>query len=100
MNFHLTTKAKEDLKNIARHTQENWGIKQRDIYLGQIDEIFHTIAKSPNKGRACDEIRENYFKFSAGKHVIFYRQVVKDLGKKEVQIVRILHSSMDIPSHL
>ncbi len=45
MAFQLTTKAKEDLKNIARYTQENWGIKQRNIYLKQIDDVFHAISK-------------------------------------------------------
>ncbi len=96
MTFQLTVRAKEDLKNIARYTKETWGIKQRDIYLKQIDDIFQVISEAPDKGRACDEIRENYYKFSVGKHVIFYRQ----LTKKAVQIVRILHASMDIPNHL
>jgi toxin ParE1/3/4 len=94
--FQLTVRAKEDLKSIARYTKETWGIVQRDIYLKQIDDIFHVISEAPNKGRACSEIRENYFKFSVGKHVIFYRQI----SKKTVQVVRILHASMDIPNRL
>jgi toxin ParE1/3/4 len=96
MNFQLTTKAKEDLKNIAIYTQEVWGIKQRDIYLRQIDDIFHLVAKDFDKGKNCDYIKSGYRKYSAGSHIIFYRQ----LGKKEIQIVRILHSSMDIPNRL
>jgi toxin ParE1/3/4 len=96
MTFQLTVKAKEDLKDIARYTKETWGVKQRDIYLKQIDDIFHLISETPDKGKACSDIRENYYKLSVGKHIIFYRQ----LNKKEVQIVRILHASMDIISHL
>jgi toxin ParE1/3/4 len=96
MAFQLTVLAKEDLKNIARYTQETWGIKQRDIYLEQIDDVFQVISGAPDKGRACDEIRENYYKFSVGKHVIFYRQI----SKKMVQIVRILHAGMDMKNHL
>lgn len=96
MTFQLTIRAKEDLKNIAQFTKETWGIAQRDIYLKQIDDVFRVISETPNKGRACDEIRENYYKFSVGKHIIFYRQI----SKKTVQIVRILHASMDILSHL
>jgi toxin ParE1/3/4 len=96
MIFQLTVKAKEDLKNIALYTQEIWGIRQRNFYLKQIDEVFHIISKSPDKGRICDNIRKGYYKHSAGKHIIFYRQI----SKKEIQIVRILHESMDVPSHL
>ena len=92
MNFHLTAKAKEDLKNIALYTHESWGIEQRDFYLEEIDHAFNLIANSPNKGRACDYIRVGYFRYYVGKHVIFYRQ----FSKKEIQIVRILHINMDV----
>lgn len=33
MNFHLTTKAQEDLIDIAIYTEKNWGIWQRNFYL-------------------------------------------------------------------
>lgn len=96
MKFHLTTKAKKDLIKIARYTEENWGVKQRNSYLEQIDSVFHLVAESPKRGLACDEIREGYRKFSVGKHIVFYRQ----FSAKEIQIVRILHASMDIENHL
>ncbi len=96
MTFHLTNKAKEDLRNIAFYTQKEWEIEQRNFYLKQIDEIFHIIAKAPSKGRNCDNIRQDYYKKSVGKHIIFYRVI----SKKEVQIVRILHENMDLPNHL
>jgi len=96
MSFQLTVKAKEDLKNIARYTQEEWGIDQRNFYLEQIDMAFHVISKFPIKGRNCDKIRKGYFKYSIGKHVVFYRQI----DKKEIQIVRILHEKMDLPNHI
>lgn len=96
MTFHLTTKALEDLKNIAIYTEENWGIRQRDIYLEKIDEVFHLVAKSPRRGKSCDHIRFGYFKYQVGKHLIFYRR----FSGSEIQIVRILHVSMDIEARL
>ena len=96
MAFHLTTKAKEDLKNIARYTQENWGKKQRNIYLKQIDDIFHLLSQGKQKGKIYDHIKKGYFKYNVGKHIIFYRQFTKS----EIQIVRILHQRMDAPNHI
>lgn len=93
--FQLTVRAKEDLKNIAYYTQEIWGLEQRNLYLRQIDDVFHKITKSPEKGRACDNIRQGYYRRGIGKHIIFYRQ----MNKKEIQIVRILHESMDMPNY-
>ncbi|WP_425286991.1 type II toxin-antitoxin system RelE/ParE family toxin [Nitrosomonas communis] len=41
-------------------------------------------------------MRESYFKYGVGKHVIFYRRT----GKGRIEIVRILHGRMDIEQHL
>jgi toxin ParE1/3/4 len=93
--FQLTIKAKEDLKNIAYYTKETWGLEQRNLYLRQIDDIFHKIARSPKAGRACNHIRQGYYKCGVGKHIIFYRPI----DKNEIQIVRILHETMDIANY-
>lgn len=95
-SFQLTSKAIEDLKSIALYTEETWGTRQRNIYLKQIDDLFHLIAKSPKKGKSCFEVKEGYYKYNVGKHIIFYRQI----SAMEIQVVRILHSSMDVPDHL
>lgn len=95
-SFHLTEQAKKDLKSIARYTQETWGRIQRNKYLAALDKRFHRLAETPELGRPCDEIREGYRKLYEGRHVIFYRSVAAD----EIEIVRVLHGSMDIESHL
>lgn len=94
--FDLTRSARADLKSIARHAQEHWGVRQRNIYLKEVDQVFHALAKNPLMGRACDEIREGYRKFPHGGHVIYYRQIDED----EVLIVRILHAAMDVDSNI
>ena len=96
MNFYLTRKAKADLKSIARYTQKQWGVHQRNIYLSQVDGAFHDLSEMPGKGRKCDHIRAGYWKYKVGKHFIFYRSI----NKKEIEIVRILHERMDIPNRL
>lgn len=94
-SFRLTKQAKDDLKSIARYTQEIWGRDQRNKYLGILDNCFHLLADEPGLGMACDEIRENYRKFCIERHIIFYRKVADD-----IDVVRILHCRMDVEKQL
>ncbi len=90
--FTLTEKAKSDLKDIARFTQKRWGRDQRNKYLKDLDACFFRLADNPSLGRECSEVRAGYHKFPTGSHVIYYRSV----PKSRVEIVRILHESMDV----
>ncbi|MCD6581012.1 MAG: type II toxin-antitoxin system RelE/ParE family toxin [Desulfuromusa sp.] len=90
--FTLTEAAKSDLKDIARFTQKRWGLEQRNKYLKTLDDCFHQLASNPATGRACNEIKVGYYKFSTESHMIFYRKK-SDL---KIQIVRVLHESMDV----
>lgn len=95
-SFTLTQKAKADMLSIGRYTREQWGTAQQKRYLSQLDFAFYDLADKPSIGRACDDIREGYFKYGVGKHLIFYRCSAPDI----IEIVRILHSRMDIEQHL
>ncbi len=90
--FDLTRKAKADLRAIAIFTEERWGIKQRNTYIKQLDEAFHTLATSPLLGKGCDDIMPGYRKYPQGSHIIFY----KDGTASVIEVVRILHKSMDV----
>ncbi|MUK48266.1 type II toxin-antitoxin system RelE/ParE family toxin [Aliivibrio fischeri] len=90
--FTLTIAAKNDLKDVATFTARRWGKEQRNIYLKQFDDSFWLLAENPDIGKGCDEIRNGYRKFPQGSHVIFYKQT----GSQQIQIIRILHKSMDI----
>ena len=92
--FRLSAKAVDDLKSIGRYTQDNWGRTQRNKYLSMLDDCFHTIVRQPEIGIACDYIRPGYRKYHVGRHLIFYRQ-----STSHIDIIRILHDSMDIKSH-
>lgn len=82
--------------SIGRYTREQWGKTQQIRYLSQLDTAFHDLAEKPEIGRACNDIRAGYYKFGVGKHLIFYRHNRED----QIEIVRILHSRMDIEQHL
>ncbi len=94
--FTLTKKAKADLKEIAHYTQCQWGRDQRDKYLAMLDSCFHQLAANPFMGKDCSHIRSGYRKNTVGSHVIFYRQTSVDI----IEIVRVLHGSMDIERRL
>jgi toxin ParE1/3/4 len=53
------------------------------------------VAKEPQRGRDCTDIRAGYRKYYVGRHLIFYR-----MAQDGIKIIRILHDSMDIESHL
>ena len=94
--FDLTRSAKADLKSIAKFTQSQWGVRQRNTYLKEMDQVFRSLAENPLMGRPCDEIREGYRKLPHGAHVIYYKQPTED----EVLIIRILPGTMDVNSSL
>lgn len=95
-SYKLSAKAKDDLKNIARFTQEEWGREQRNLYLKQFDETFSHLSESPEIGLSCDYIKPGYRKFPQGSHVIYYR-----FGSvSTIEIVRILHKRMDVSLNL
>ena len=93
--YRLTNKALEDLRSIARYTEKNWGREQRNKYLSKLDASIQLIVDEPQLGRACDEIRKGYRKHHVGRHLIFYRQTTS-----HIEIIRILHESMDVDRHL
>ena len=94
--FFLTQKAKNDLKNIARYTESEWGRDQRNFYLRQLDESFHTLSKSPSIGLDCAYVRDGYRKLKVGRHLVFYRSLNSG---KDVEIVRVLHERMNVEIH-
>lgn len=94
--FTLSRKALEDLKEIGRYTERQWGREQRTTYLTMLDSCFHALAAEPLKGKDRKEVLPGYRSIVAGKHVIFYLLTATD----SVEIVRILHGRMDIDTHL
>jgi toxin ParE1/3/4 len=92
----LTNKAKADLHSIAIFTQERWGVKQRNLYIKQLDDAFHMLARSPELGKSCDDIMPGYRKFPQGSHIVFY----KDGSTNKIEVIRILHKSMDVETQI
>jgi toxin ParE1/3/4 len=84
------------LKTIAKFTEVRWGQTQRNMCIKQFDDIFHLLAETPAIGKDCSFVKEGYQKFSQGSHIIFY----KIMPNKNIEIIRILHKTMDVSSKL
>ncbi|HQN50658.1 MAG TPA: type II toxin-antitoxin system RelE/ParE family toxin [Phenylobacterium sp.] len=94
-SYVLTPRAQSDIEDIWDFTVERWGVAQAERYVRQLQPTLEGVAARPRQGRACDDIRPGYFKIGSGSHLVFYR-----LTSDGIEIVRILHQSMDIDSHL
>jgi toxin ParE1/3/4 len=92
--FRITPRAHEDLKNIGRYTLKTWGKEQRDRYLENIDKRFLWLAENPLLGRYRPEIKEAYYSYLQGSHVIFY--MIRNGG---IDIIGIPHQQMDITGY-
>ena len=95
-NYRLTNKAVDDLSEIWHYTYETWSEMQADRYYTTLLDCCKEIAKMPNLGKNYDEVNSNLLGYKAKQHIIFYRIITH----KEIEIVRILHSRMDLKNRI
>ena len=69
--YRLTPAARRDLSSIWDFTEERWDVRQAETYLNEIRAAIERIADHPGRGRACDEIRAGYRRYSIGSHMLF-----------------------------
>ena len=87
--------ARGDLSSSWDFTKEHWDETQAEIYIKEMRAAIERVAANPQRGRACDEIRKGYRRYSLGSHVIFYIE-----GADSVAVIRVLNQRMDPTRHL
>lgn len=90
--YFLTQKAIEDLSGIWDYSYDFWSEKHADRYYKLLLETFQKISKNPGIGRKYEQISSGILGFKVAKHIIFYQVLITH----EIEIVRILHGSMDL----
>ena len=90
----LSKKALEDLSNIWNYTFEKWSESQAERYYLMLTDCCQGIAENKILGRKYPEVSEDLFGTLVGQHIIFYRKS----SKGNLQVIRILHSHMDLKS--
>ena len=81
--------ARADILDIGRYTKENWGIKQRDLYIAKLFSAFENLCKSPNLGKSCDEVSFGMRSLRIEKHIIYYF-----VEEKNLYVAGVLHENM------
>ena len=89
-SFHLTHRGKHDLQSIWNYTVRVWGEKHADKYVTELYDRFGWLAEQPAIGKSRPDIKEGYYSFLQGSHVIFYT-----LHKGSINIIGVPHKSMD-----
>ena len=84
-----------DLEEIWFYTFQTWSLEQADRYHGLIYKEIEFLAGKPKSGKDISHIREGYRSCKIKSHYIFYKYSLT-----EIEIIRILHESMDIPNRL
>jgi len=91
----LTRRARADLTEIWTYARDRWNEDQADASLREFDRAVAIIERDPRRGRPCDDIRPGYRKYRVGAHMVFFRQAAAG-----IEVVRVLHQSMDFDRHL
>ena len=93
--YALSPAAQADLESIWDYSRRHWGEAQAETYTRSIQAACEALAEGTLVSRSAEEVRAGYRKVAVGSHVMFFR-VQADV----VEIVRILHQSMDVDRHL
>ncbi|MBN2730511.1 MAG: type II toxin-antitoxin system RelE/ParE family toxin [Bacteroidales bacterium] len=89
-------KAIEDLDRIWIYTFENWSESQADAYYFFIVDECRYISENSNLGKSYPTIRKGILGHKAAKHIMFFQKT----DDSEIEVIRILHESMDLKSRL
>jgi toxin ParE1/3/4 len=87
--------ALQDLEEIWLYTFNTWSQEQADRYHSLIVIEIDFLASKPESEKILDHIRKGYRSSKVKSHYIFYR-----VTTTEIEVVRIMHESMDIPNRL
>ena len=94
--YYLTIKAVDDLSKIWNYTYEVWSENQADKYYYELLDDCQQLSENQILGRNYIEIEKEIFGFKSGQHIIFYRII----NKNEIEIIRFLHSRMDLKNRI
>jgi len=94
-SYDFTDKAERDLESIIDFTIEQWGSLQAVQYIDGLEEIAQILADNPDIGLKRNNLSAGLCSFSYQQHILYYTKEIHG-----VNIVRVLHSSMDSVNHI
>lgn len=94
--YRISEKAISDLEKIWLYTLDKWSRKQADRYHKLVIDEIDFIVRNYDICRRIDFVRPGYRVSKVKSHLIFFRKT----GDNIIEIIRILHQSMDIENRL
>lgn len=94
--YRISEAAISDLELIWKYTLHKWSLDQADRYYELIINEIDFLSSNLFAGKSVDYIRKGYRSAVVKSHLIFYK-----IGDDKImEIIRILHHSMDIDEDL
>ena len=87
--------ASAELRAIARTTKAKWGDRQARLYVAELRDRINSLCEFPLRFPEFGPERPGLRKMRCGSHAVFYR-----IDGEQIEIVRILHESMDFATRL
>lgn len=84
-----------DIEDIWLYTLNTWSVEQADRYYNLLLNEIEFLSRKPNSGRDSGHLRPGYCSSKVKSHIIFYK-----FSSTDLEIIRILQESMDIPNRL
>jgi toxin ParE1/3/4 len=94
LTYRLSPLSESDLEGIWFYTFQQWSLEQADDYHKSIMKAIEGLASGRNVWQKSN-VREGYWKYPVGRHVIFFRNPDGFLD-----VIRILHEKTDMSPHL
>tara|TARA_R110002110_G_scaffold9200_6_gene45537 strand:+ start:2830 stop:3111 length:282 start_codon:yes stop_codon:yes gene_type:complete len=86
---YLSPAARQDLREIWRYSEGNWGQARADAYIADLHDAFTRLALFPGSGHLDERYGEGIRLSRAGRHLIIHRA-----SENALEIIRILHGQL------
>jgi plasmid stabilization system protein ParE len=94
--YELTPAAEADLREIARYTLRQWGVRQQRRYARLLEACFRGIAEGSARSRNFSERYPQVRVTQCQHHYVFY---LHPEGEKP-RIIALLHERMDLVTRI
>lgn len=93
--------ADEQQTDIWIYTCQHWGTEQADRYIDGLHTKLAHIADELSLAKSLPlQMNLNVYFFHYGRHYVFFRKTEKGYYQEKIQVISLLHDSMDVPSRL
>lgn len=97
LRIRISKVAISDINDIWEYSSLNWSKEQANLYARSIYNAIDFLSVKPDAGKSISHLALNHYKFRCVSHWIIY-SVRTD--SEVLEIVRILHTKMDISKQL